>query len=311
MKKIIIFGLFFALLAFISAHSFAKVQIKQKSKPKQTASQKIELKKAVLQLSTAKPSQAASNTSMKSSAPSSAQIVITQKIEPPKIIAAQTTTYPRSSMNRDIVVPQGTREALGSFEYRYLSESHLGTNVYLQGRYGHFENWEFLGDVSVFPQTQVGVEFGGIRAGFLYKALSENETNPDLGLGLKIGLLGKGIYSLTKDNDFALMPNIIAKKQIADRLSMIGELMLGVGNNEAGIASVSTTGIYKTTQDIDTRLKLDLENLGYTFDQILSITPTVEYHWDQNTDVMGGTHLGLVGTSYLGNNFFVGLSKRF
>lgn len=275
--------------------AFSEIKIKQKAKLTTTTQKKEDVKPLLV------------------SAPSTSNKVDlrAEKVITKPFIMSSFDSYPASNVQRPLMLPLGLIQVDGLLGYHYLTSGHIGANLYTKARYSHFQDWEFSAELSAFPQTQLGFEFGGIRLGFLYHALMENTENPEVAVGIKGGFLGKGYYSLTKDNTFSIFPNVSAKKQLTDHLGIVGELMLGIGNKDAGIASLNATGYLKATPEVDIHLKLDIQNLGYQLDEIIALTPGVQYHLNKKTDIFGGMHLGLLGTKHLGNNVLVGMTSRF
>src|SRR3989344_4454233 len=104
--------------------------------------------------------------------------VLIEKVAPLKVVTP--SSYPTSSVYRPLVLPQGLIDGQAQLGYHYFTSDNLGANLYLKGRYSRFQDWEFTGETGVFPQTERGFEFGGLRAGFLYRALTEDAQNPEL-----------------------------------------------------------------------------------------------------------------------------------
>jgi hypothetical protein len=234
----------------------------------------------------------------------------TEKVSAKKMMATKPFLVPLSDINRNLIYPKGVFEGTLGMEYRNFAAGSVGLNVDALGRYSYFDDWDFTVQMSSFPQSEAGFEFGGFALGFLYEALVQDAENPEIAVGMKSAFFGKGILSLTKDNSFALFPTVQTKKKLLNNLSLEGGLTAGIGNKSSGIASINTAAILKTTPEIDFKLKLDLQNLGFELDEILSLTPTMKYHIKRNLDLAVGVHVGLIGAGFLGNNVFFNLSTR-
>jgi len=238
------------------------------------------------------------------------------KIEIEKVVSKEVPvhppiSYPSSQIHRPLIVPPKLINGEIQADYHYFSSGHVGANISLAGHYGWKEHWELNSETSLFPQTQKGIEFGGIRGGFLYRLHSEDDENPEVALGAKIGFLGKGTHSLTQGNTIGFYPHGLVKKVVIHRaLSLQGEFLAGVGDQDSGINSLNALVTLKTTESLDLSLKGDLQNLGYTSKEIFSLTPNLDYHLYPNWDISGGVHIGLLGADQIGNNFFIRLSSR-
>src|SRR3989338_1660161 len=238
------------------------------------------------------------------------------KIEIEKVISKEIpvhppVAYPSSRIDRPLILPHELINGEAQIDYHYFSSSHVGANLGLKSQYGWKEHWELNAETGLFPQTQKGIEFGGLRGGFLYRLRAEDEENPQIALGAKIGFLGKGSHSLTQGNTIGFYPQGLIKKVIVEHaLSIQGELLAGIGNKDSGISSLNALVTLKTTDSLDLGLKGDLQNLGYSSKEIFSLTPGLEYHLQDNWDISGGVQIGLLGADQIGNNFFIGLSSR-
>ncbi len=238
------------------------------------------------------------------------------KIEIEKVISKEVPVhppvpYPSSRIHRPLILPPDLITGEVQADYHYFSSNHVGANLGLKSHYGWKEHWELNAETSLFPQTQQGIEFGGLRGGFLYCLRTEDEENPEVALGAKIGILGKGNYSLTQSNTIGLFPHGLIKKVIVEHaLSIQGEFLAGIGDKDSGINSLNALASLKTTDSLDLGLKGDLQNLGYSSQEIFSLIPSLEYHLHPNWDISGGVQIGLIGADQIGNNFFIGLSSR-
>ncbi|MBI3019663.1 MAG: hypothetical protein HYY61_07230, partial [Deltaproteobacteria bacterium] len=219
-----------------------------------------------------------------------------EKVVSKKIPVHPPATYPSSRINRPLTLPQELINGEVQVNYHYFSSSHVGANMRLKGQYGWREHWELNAETSLFPQTQKGIEFGGLRGGFLYRFRVEDEENPEIALGAKIGFLGTGSHSLTQGNTISFYPQGLVKKVIGDRaFSIQGELLAGIGDKDSGIHSLNALATLKTADSFDLGLKGDLQNLGYSSKEIFSLTPSLEYHLYPNWDISGGVQIGLLG----------------
>src|SRR3989338_5217060 len=181
-----------------------------------------------------------------------------EKVVSKEIPVRPPVIYPSSQINRPLIVPPELIMGEAQVDYHYFSSSHVGANIGLKGHYGWRKHWELNSETSLFPQTQKGIEFGGVRGGFLYCLRGEDEENPEIALGAKIGFLGKGTHSLTQGNTLGFYPQGLIKKVIIERaLSIQGELLAGIGNKDSGINSLNVLATLKTTDSLDLGLKGD------------------------------------------------------